>query len=433
MNMDYKNLSKLATQVPQKFPHLRLIVKDESGLKIAIKMLCLSIRYSTSHHNNERPRMTENCRFMLQEFFKVKEFKQLNQSCGIGKVDFLTSKQAEMILSKDPFLYYKLRASQLSPADKEFQQPKDHDLDGHRDLKPVKIQLSKLDADALHSPTKSLDLSAPDSAVKDKALSPSGRNEKDFSDNESEKSSSEMLREKVQDQYKELQVKSNQATDRETLQVDDLPFMPHFTSGYKLLYAPYNIFMFFKYFYAMYERIVMAKQLIREKVTQDMSELPMPEKQRLNLVDAATGKVKPDLIELFVAERYEYFLKGAFALTNHSHPPGTVVVGNHINSSTSCNVMDTNKFEDFCRVLLGKNAFLLFQVDKITNHALKQLHVMHSDSQCQKSIRLFKRFHEPDNAQNENFYMTQYAHEVIDQFSLSENVLNAKSFQLKAD
>lgn len=277
MNMDYLNLEKLATQVPQKFPHLRLIIKDDTAMKIAIKMICLSIRYSTSHHNNERPRMTENCRFMLQEFFKVSEFRQLNQACGVGRVDFLTAKQAEMILSKDPFLYYKLRSSQLSPADKEFQQPKDHELDVHRDLHPIKIQISKLEAEPVQSPTKSLDHSAPDSAIKEKASSQS-KKEKDSDDDESDKSSSEMLREKVQDQYKDLQVKTSENKDRDSVKVDDLNFLPHLSSEYKLLYAPYNIFMFFKYFYAMYERVVMAKLLIRSKVTQDMVEMPLAER-----------------------------------------------------------------------------------------------------------------------------------------------------------
>jgi len=33
--------------------------------------------------------------------------------------------------------------------------------------------------------------------------------------------------------------------------------------------------------------------------------------------------------------------------------------------------MDTQKYEDFARVLLGKNAFLLFQIDKLVSQALK--------------------------------------------------------------
>jgi histone deacetylase complex regulatory component SIN3 len=93
--------------------------------------------------------------------------------------------------------------------------------------------------------------------------------------------------------------------------------------------------------------------------------------------------------------------------------------------------MDSNKFEDYSRVLLGKNAFLLFQVDKISNHALKQLHVMHSDVQCQKSFKLFKKFNEQSEYTSESHYATTYAHEVIEQFSLSENIVNAKSFKRK--
>jgi hypothetical protein len=33
--------------------------------------------------------------------------------------------------------------------------------------------------------------------------------------------------------------------------------------------------------------------------------------------------------------------------------------------------MDHNKYEDFARKLLGKNAFLLFHVDKILTQAIK--------------------------------------------------------------
>jgi len=36
-------------------------------------------------------------------------------------------------------------------------------------------------------------------------------------------------------------------------------------------------------------------------------------------------------------------------------------------------LMDHNKYEDYARQLLGKNAFLLFQIDKIISQAIKQL------------------------------------------------------------
>jgi hypothetical protein len=65
MNMKYLNVEKLARLEPQKFPHIRMVMKDELAIKVAIKMLCLNIRFSTSHHNNDKPRLTENCSFLL--------------------------------------------------------------------------------------------------------------------------------------------------------------------------------------------------------------------------------------------------------------------------------------------------------------------------------------------------------------------------------
>ena len=37
------------------------------------------------------------------------------------------------------------------------------------------------------------------------------------------------------------------------------------------------------------------------------------------------------------------------------------------------NILDTNKYEDIARELLGNEAYLLFQVDKLVNHCSKQL------------------------------------------------------------
>ena len=62
MDMRYSDLPKLSQLYPEKFPHLRLVFKDEESKKIAIKILCLHIRYSAVHHNNDRPRLTENMR-----------------------------------------------------------------------------------------------------------------------------------------------------------------------------------------------------------------------------------------------------------------------------------------------------------------------------------------------------------------------------------
>lgn len=50
-----------------------------------------------------------------------------------------------------------------------------------------------------------------------------------------------------------------ETSTNQTLDIDMLHFLPHYESekDYRLLYAPYNVFMFFKFFFAVYERIVM--------------------------------------------------------------------------------------------------------------------------------------------------------------------------------
>lgn len=40
---------------------------------------------------------------------------------------------------------------------------------------------------------------------------------------------------------------------------------------------------------------------------------------------------------------------------------------------TQGNVLDTNKYEDVARELLGNEAYLLFQVDKLVNNCVKHL------------------------------------------------------------
>ena len=64
--------------------------------------------------------------------------------------------------------------------------------------------------------------------------------------------------------------------------------------------------------------------------------------------------------------------------------------------------MDHNKYEDFARQLLGKNAFLLFQIDKIISQAVKQLQLMHTDHAYQKAKELFKNLSEPTQSMDTN-------------------------------
>lgn len=48
----------------------------------------------------------------------------------------------------------------------------------------------------------------------------------------------------------------------DSMSMDEHTLLPHFKKGYNLLYAPHNIFMFLKFFYAIYERILRSKDLV---------------------------------------------------------------------------------------------------------------------------------------------------------------------------
>ena len=142
-----------------------------------------------------------------------------------------------------------------------------------------------------------------------------------------------------------------------------------------MLYAPSNVFIFLKLFYSLYERVLYAQTLVREKIGQDLAEMSVHDKIKYGICagDAQIGEPNQDLLdEVFFKERYEYLLKGIFATTTQvssqaqsSSFPSIGYTHGH------ANLMDHNKYEDFGRQLLGKNAFLLFQIDKIISQAVK--------------------------------------------------------------
>jgi hypothetical protein len=108
--------------------------------------------------------------------------------------------------------------------------------------------------------------------------------------------------------------------------------LPHFppdkAEDYNLLYAPSNIFIFLIFFHSIYERILKAQDLIREKISQDIAEMSLEDQEQVS-----QNK------ELFFKERYEHLLKGIYATTTSA---GTI-------PTTSISIMDHNKYEDFAR------------------------------------------------------------------------------------
>ena len=95
--------------------------------------------------------------------------------------------------------------------------------------------------------------------------------------------------------------------------------------------------------------------MIGEKLTQDLSEIAQAEKRELGITDES-GKVIESVFEKLKEERFEYLLKGIYANFTYSHQNFAAGLGSY----SSYRGMDSQRYEDYARVLLGKNAFLLF-------------------------------------------------------------------------
>lgn len=120
---------------------------------------------------------------------------------------------------------------------------------------------------------------------------------------------------------------------KKDIDASDCLYLPHFPSDkaedYSLLYAPSNIFIFLTFFHSIYERVLKGKELIMEKIEQDITEMSIDDQKMVS-------KNK----DMFFKERYEHLLKGIYATT-------TSVSG--LPTTSSLNIMDHNKYEDFAR------------------------------------------------------------------------------------
>lgn len=96
--------------------------------------------------------------------------------------------------------------------------------------------------------------------------------------------------------------------------------------------------MFMTYFYSIYERVIMAQELVQRKVEQDFHD---------DFSKKEWGTKFEHKMQTLFEERFQYLVKAIIT----------------VNSQKS--VLDINKFEDVARELLGKEAYLLFQVDKL--------------------------------------------------------------------
>lgn len=109
------------------------------------------------------------------------------------------------------------------------------------------------------------------------------------------------------------------------------------------MFSTQHFYIFLRFLYTFYERIIKAKELITEKV-----------------IEEGKGEREAKL-------NFNLFLCGI--------------------ASCLAGAMDTNKFEDFERLIMGNKAYFLFTVDKLLGSTIKQLVQIANEEQCQKSYQ----------------------------------------------
>lgn len=98
----------------------------------------------------------------------------------------------------------------------------------------------------------------------------------------------EKLRIDHQNQYLDSDTKDNNIESM-WKEIDDALFLPFYSNktaqeeNYQLLYAPSNVFIFLKLFYTLYERILIAQTMVKEKINQDLAEMSVDDKIKYGL------------------------------------------------------------------------------------------------------------------------------------------------------
>lgn len=153
-------------------------------------------------------------------------------------------------------------------------------------------------------------------------------------------------------------------------------FVPFFRPGYTVMYSTQHLYIFMRFFHTLYERMVKAQELIREKVIEDGQD-----EQKF------TGLV------------FNLFLCGI--------------------ASCLASTLDGNKFEDFERLIMGNKAYFLFTVDKLLQNTIKQLISIANEEQCQKGYLLYLEQQrtieqQPEHWKGEKVYMDEFIRQMED-------------------
>ena len=124
---------------------------------------------------------------------------------------------------------------------------------------------------------------------------------------------------------------------------DDKIFLPSASDFNSVMYATVNFYSFFRHFHCLYERLIKARVLADKGLEEELERKPELKVKYDSLTEEKKAELK--------AERYEQmYVKGLNSLLN----------GN----------IDTARYEEFCQHCLGKQAYLLFSIDKLINSVL---------------------------------------------------------------
>ena len=145
---------------------------------------------------------------------------------------------------------------------------------------------------------------------------------------------------------------------------------PAFKDGYSLIFGTHHFYLVFKTVASIYERLVKAKQLIKEKVDQDC------ERDEIKEIIGLSGEKLDNFKQQTVIERFKLFINACMGTLSQS--PGKK--------------LDPSTYEDIVRMIMGDQAYLLFVFDKLIMQTLKNLPALKTVDECQRNLALFNKF-----------------------------------------
>ena len=151
------------------------------------------------------------------------------------------------------------------------------------------------------------------------------------------------------------------------------------------MYGTQAFYLVFKLLATIYERLVKAKQLVKEKVEEDLKKEETLELVGMAGEDEETQKRLAAFKEDAIRERFSMMVSATV---------GTLSVAQKVDSSN---------YEDIARLFMGRQAYLLFHFDKLVtqvsskvNEANQKYVDFKNDPELEKSRRLLK---EPETVQ----------------------------------